>query len=222
MKTKSYIAEALGTFALVFCGTGAIVINEFTGGAVTHVGIAITFGLIVMGMIYAFGEISGAHINPAVTIAFAYAKKFPWKEVPAYCISQLVGAFAASGVLLFLFPDNELLGATLPQIDVLRVFILEVILTFFLMLVIINVSTGSKEIGVMAGIAIGGIVLLEALFAGPITGASMNPARSLAPAAVSGHLEHIWIYLAAPIIGAILAVISCKLVKDDNCCDDDC
>ncbi|GAB5399998.1 MAG: hypothetical protein Aureis2KO_15830 [Aureisphaera sp.] len=222
MKSKKYIAEAIGTFALVFCGTGAIVINEFTGGTVGHLGIAITFGLIVMGMIYAFGDISGAHINPAVTIAFAYAKKFPWKEVPAYCISQILGALAASGLLLFFFPDNELLGSTVPQIDVLRVFLFEVLLTFFLMLVIINVSTGSKEIGVIAGIAIGGIVLLEALFAGPITGASMNPARSLAPALVSGHLQHVWIYLTSPIIGAILAVISCKLVKDDNCCDDNC
>ncbi|MEM7187175.1 MAG: MIP family channel protein [Bacteroidota bacterium] len=219
---KQYIAEAIGTFALVFCGTGAIVINEFTNGTVTHVGVAITFGLIVMGMIYAFGEISGAHINPAVTIAFAYAKKFPWKKVPAYCLSQIAGAIAASGILWFLFPDNELLGATLPQIDVLRVFVLELILTFFLMLVIINVSTGSKEIGVMAGISIGGIVLLEAMFAGPITGASMNPARSIAPALVSGHLEHLWLYIVAPIIGALLAVVSCRLVKDDQCCDEDC
>jgi aquaporin NIP len=222
MKTKRYIAEAIGTFGLVFCGTGAIVINEFTGGTVTHIGIAVTFGLIVMGMIYAFGDISGAHFNPAVTIAFAYAKKFPWREVPAYCISQIAGAFVASGILLFLFPDNELLGTTLPQIDVLKVFVLEIILTFFLMLVIINVSTGSKEIGVIAGIAIGGIVLLEAMFAGPITGASMNPARSISPAIVSGHLEHLWLYIAAPIIGALLAVVSCKLVKDDQCCKDDC
>jgi len=222
MKTKRYIAEAIGTFGLVFCGTGAIVINEFTGGTVTHIGIAVTFGLIVMGMIYAFGDISGAHFNPAVTIGFAYAKKFPWREVPAYCISQIAGAFAASGILLFLFPDNELLGTTLPQIDVLRVFVFEVILTFFLMLVIINVSTGSKEIGVVAGIAIGGIVLLEAMFAGPITGASMNPARSISPAVVSGHLEHLWLYIVAPIVGAILAVASCKLVKDEQCCNDEC
>ncbi|MEL6810373.1 MAG: MIP family channel protein [Bacteroidota bacterium] len=219
---KRYIAEAIGTFALVFCGTGAIIINEFTQGTVTHPGIAVTFGLIVMGMIYAFGDISGAHINPAVTIAFAYAKKFPWKEVPAYCIAQLLGAFVASGILLFLFPENELLGSTLPQIDVLRVFVLEVLLTFFLMLVIINVSTGSKEIGVIAGIAIGAIVGLEALFAGPITGASMNPARSMAPAVVSGHLEHLWIYILAPVVGALLAVVSCKLVKDDSCCDESC
>ena len=222
MKSKRYIAEAIGTFGLVFCGTGAIIINEFTGGTVTHVGVAVTFGLIVMGMIYAFGDISGAHLNPAVTIAFAYAKKFPWREVPAYCLSQIAGAFLASGILLFLFPENELLGTTLPQIDVMKVFVLEIILTFFLMLVIINVSTGSKEIGVIAGIAIGGIVLLEAMFAGPITGASMNPARSISPAIVSGHLEHLWLYIVAPIIGALLAVVSCKLVKDDQCCDEDC
>lgn len=219
---KRLIAEAIGTFALVFCGTGAIVINEFTNGAVTHPGIAITFGLIVMGMIYAFGDISGAHINPAVTIAFAYAKKFAWKEVPAYIVAQVVGAIAASALLWFLFPNNEYLGATLPQLSVLKVFILEVLLSFFLMVVIINVSTGSKEIGVIAGIAIGGVVLLEAMFAGPVTGASMNPARSLAPALISGHLEHLWIYILAPIVGCIFAVMSCKLVKDDSCCDDDC
>lgn len=219
---KRYIAEAIGTFALVFCGTGAIIINEFSNGAVTHLGTAITFGLIVMGMIYAFGDISGAHINPAVTIAFAYAKKFPWKEVPAYVTSQLIGALAASGILLFLFPENELLGATLPQLSALKVFIFEIILSFFLMVVIINVSTGSKEIGVIAGIAIGGVVLLEAMFAGPITGASMNPARSIAPALVSGHLEHLWVYIAAPIIGCLMAVVSCKLVKEDDCCNENC
>jgi len=220
--TKRLIAEAIGTFALVFCGTGAIVINEFTNGAVTHLGVAVSFGLIVMGMVYAFGDISGAHINPAVTIAFAYAKKFPWKEVPGYVIAQTLGAIVASGLLLFLFPENEFLGTTLPQLSVLKVFIFEVLLAFFLMLVIINVSTGSKEIGVIAGIAIGGIVLLEALFAGPITGASMNPARSIAPALISGHLEHLWLYILAPIVGCILAVLSCKLVKDDDCCNDNC
>ena len=157
---KRYIAEAIGTFALVFCGTGAIVINEFTNGMVTHPGVAITFGLIVMGMIYAFGDISGAHINPAVTIAFAFAKKFRWREVPAYVVSQLLGAIAASELLLFLFPESEFLGATLPLLSPLKVFVLEVILSFFLMIVIINVSKGSKEVGIISGIAIGGIVLL--------------------------------------------------------------
>ena len=219
---KRYIAEAIGTFALVFCGTGAIVVNEFANGAVTHPGIAITFGLIVMGMIYAFGDISGAHINPAVTIAFAYAKKFPWRNVPGYVLAQLIGAFFASGLLLFLFPDSETLGATLPQISQLKTFIFEIILSFILMLVIINVSTGAKEIGVVAGMAIGGIVLLEAMFAGPITGASMNPARSLAPNVLSGNISVLWLYILAPIIGCILAVMSCKLVKDDNCCDNAC
>lgn len=215
---KRLIAEAIGTFGLVFCGTGAMVINDFTGGVVTHPGVAITFGLIVMGMIYAFGDISGCHINPAVTLGFAFAKKFPWKEVPAYIIVQLLGAFAASALLWYLFPTSETLGATLPAIAHIKVFILEVLLTFLLMVVIINVSTGSKEIGPTAGIAIGGIVLLEAMFAGPITGASMNPARSIAPAIMSGQLEGLWIYIFAPILGCFLAVISCQLVKDENCC----
>ncbi|MGY8921471.1 MAG: aquaporin, partial [Flavobacteriales bacterium] len=199
--SKRFISEIIGTFALVFCGTGAMVINDFTGGTVTHVGVAITFGLIVMGMIYAFGDISGAHMNPAVTIGFAYAKKFPWKEVPAYVLAQLIGAFLASGILLYLFPESQTLGATLPGLSALKVFILEIILSFFLMVVIINVSTGSKEIGVVAGIAIGSVVLLEAMFAGPITGASMNPARSIAPAVVSGNIADLWIYIFAPIIG---------------------
>ncbi|MFD0962873.1 MIP/aquaporin family protein [Pseudofulvibacter geojedonensis] len=222
MNLKQYIAELIGTFTLVFCGCGAIVTNEFSNGTVTHSGIALTFGLIVMALIYAFGEISGAHFNPAVTIAFTYAKKFPLKEVPKYILAQCTGAIAAAGLLLIFFPTNELLGTTLPSIDTWRVFLFEVILTFFLMLVIINVSTGSKETGIMAGIAIGAVVWLEAQFAGPITGASMNPARSIGPALVSGHLEHIWIYIFAPIIGAVLAVISCKLVKDDQCCDSKC
>ena len=215
---KKYISEFIGTFSMIFCGTGAMTINEVTGGDVTHVGIAITWGLIVMAMIYAFGDTSGAHFNPAVTIAFAYAKKFAWKEVPKYILSQVLGGILASLILWFLFPTSEILGATIPTIDVWRAFVLELLLTFFLMLVIINVSTGSKEIGVIAGIAIGAVVLLEAMFAGPITNASMNPARSLAPAIVSGNLQHLWMYMIAPVLGALLAVVSCRLVKDDNCC----
>ena len=219
---KNYVAEFIGTFAMIFCGTGAMTINEITGGDVTHVGIGITWGLIVMAMIYAFGEISGAHFNPAVSIAFAYAKKFSWKEVPKYIFFQVAGAFAASLLLMWLFPKSELLGATIPAVDVWRAFVLELILTFFLMVVIINVSTGSKEVGMMAGIAIGSVVLLEALFAGPITNASMNPARSLAPNIVSGNIKGLWLYILAPIIGALLAVVSCKFVKHENCCDEEC
>ncbi len=203
---KKYLAEILGTFAILFCGTGAIIINQQTNGAITHVGIAITFGLIVMAMIYALGNISGAHFNPAVTIAFALSKKLDAKQVLPYIISQLVGAFLASLVLKFLFPTNEFLGATLPSGTALQSFILECILTFFLMLVIINVATGSKEQGMFAGLAIGSTVLLEAMFAGPICGASMNPARSIAPAVVSGHTEHLWVYIFATILGAALAI----------------
>ena len=220
---KKYIAEGIGTFSLIFCGTGAMTVNEITNGAdLTHIGVAITWGLIVMAMIYAFGETSGAHFNPAVSIAFAYAKKFSWKEVPKYIIAQFLGALFASGVLWVLFPESEFYGATLPSIDAWRAFILEMLLTFFLMLVIINVSTGSKEVGIMAGIAIGGVVLLEAMFAGPITKASMNPIRSLAPAIVSGKFAHLWLYLIAPILGALLAVLSCKFIKDENCCNEQC
>ena len=219
---KRYIAEFIGTFSMIFCGTGAMTINEVTGGTVTHIGIAFTWGLIVMAMIYAFGETSGAHFNPAVSMAFAYAKKFSWKEVPKYIIAQVLGAFLASLILWVLFPASETLGATIPTVDVWRAFVLELILTFFLMVVIINVSTGSKEVGMMAGIAIGSVVLLEALFAGPITNASMNPARSLAPNIVSGNIKGLWLYILAPIIGALLAVVSCKFVKHENCCDEEC
>ena len=217
---KKYISEFIGTFSMIFCGTGAMTVNEVTGGDVTHVGIAITWGLIVMAMIYAFGETSGAHFNPAVTIAFAYAKKFAWKEVPKYIIVQVLGALTASLILWYLFPTSEHLGATIPSVDVGRAFVMELLLTFFLMVVIINVSTGSKEIGIIAGIAVGAVVLLEAMFAGPITNASMNPARSIAPAIVAGKMQHLWMYILAPILGAILAVISCKLVKEENCCED--
>lgn len=203
---KQYLAEFLGTYALVFAGTGAIVIDQQTHGSVTHVGVAITFGLVVMSMIYAFGEISGAHLNPAVSIAFTLAGKFPIRQLLQYVVSQLGGAVMASITLKFLFPDSLHLGATLPAGSDMQSFILEFILTFFLMLVIINVAKGSKEQGMFAGLAIGSVVGLEAMFAGPICGASMNPARSFAPALVSGHMEHLWIYIAATIIGAAAAI----------------
>jgi aquaporin Z len=203
---RNYVAELIGTFALVFCGTGAIIINQQSGGAITHVGIAITFGLIVMSMIYALGSISGAHLNPAVSIAFTIGGRFPARHLAPYIISQLAGALLASLTLKFLFPANELLGATLPAGTPMQSFVLELILTFFLMLVIVNVATGSKEQGMFAGLAIGSVVALEAMFAGPVCGASMNPARSIAPALASGHPEHLWIYIVAPIAGAVLAI----------------
>ena len=211
---KKYAAEFIGTFALVFCGTGAIIIDQQTHGAVGHIGVAITFGLIVTAMIYSFGETSGAHFNPAVTIAFSFAKLFQPKQILPFIVSQIAGALAASMVLKFLFPENISLGATMPAGSVMQSFVLELLLTFFLMLVILFTSQGSKEVGVMAGIAIGGTVLLEAMFAGPICGASMNPARSIAPAIVSGNLNSLWIYIFAPIIGAILASMIWKWMKN--------
>tara|TARA_B110000483_G_scaffold53063_1_gene66025 strand:+ start:265 stop:909 length:645 start_codon:yes stop_codon:yes gene_type:complete len=213
---NKYIAEAIGTFALVFCGTGAIIIDGVSGGAIGTVGIAITFGLIVMAMIAAVGEVSGAHFNPAVTLGFWVSKRFEGKEVLPYITAQAIGAFFASGVLRFLFPDSLTMGETLPAGPWLQTFVFEIILTFFLMFVIIHVATGSKEQGIIASIAIGAIVLLEALFAGPITGASMNPIRSIAPAIVNMNLEHLWMYIVAPILGSVLAVFSWKLIHPET------
>jgi aquaporin Z len=215
---RRYLGEYIGTFALVFAGTGAIVINEFSGGAITHPGIAITFGLIVMTMIYAVGDISGAHLNPAVTAAFWVARLLPGREVLPYILSQIAGGVSASLVLRLIFPESATLGATLPAITPLGAFVFELLLTFILMFVIIHVSTGAKEKGLMAGVAIGGAVALEAMFAGPATGASMNPVRSLAPALVSGHLAGLWIYLTAPLAGAALAVLTCRLLRGKECC----
>ncbi len=215
---RPHLAEFIGTFALVFAGCGAIVINQVSGGAITHVGIALTFGLIVLAMIHTFGDVSGAHLNPAVTTAFAAAGRFPWRDVPGYVGAQLLGAFAATGLLRVLFPLNVTLGATLPTGSDAQSFILETVLTFLLMLTILSVSTGAKEKGITAGIAIGAIIALEAMFAGPICGASMNPARSLAPALVSGHVGHLWVYLVAPLLGALLAVPVCRSVRGPASC----
>ena len=199
---QRFLSEFLGTYALVFAGTGAIVVDAASGGAITHVGVA----LVVMAMISTFGDASGAHLNPAVSIAFCAAKRLPVRDLAPYIAAQCAGAFAASLTLRVLFPDSATLGATLPAGAVGQSFILEAILTAILMLVILAVSSGSKEKGITAGIAIGATVALEAMFAGPISGASMNPARSLAPAVVSGATSHLWVYLAAPIAGALIAV----------------
>jgi aquaporin NIP len=190
---KKLAAEFIGTFALVFAGTGAIVIDETTAGAVTHVGIALTFGLIVLAMIYTVGDISGAHLNPAVSLGFFAARRFPLRQAIPYIASQCGGALAASGVLHVLFPQNEKLGTTVPAGSTTQSFVLELILTAILMFVILGVSTGAAEKGITAGIVVGAVVGLEAMFAGPICGASMNPARSLGPAMVSGHFQHLWI-----------------------------
>lgn len=209
-------AELVGTFALVFAGTGAVVIDGVTNGGVTHVGVAVTFGLVVMAMIYAVGDVSGAHLNPAVTCGFWLAGRLSGRALAPYVLSQTAGAVMASLVLRLLFPHDRTLGATVPAGAVahpaLQSFVLEVVLTAGLMFVILSVACGSKEKGLMAGIAIGGVVGLEAMFAGPICGASMNPARSLAPAVVAGVWADQWVYLTAPLLGAAIAVVGWKLV----------
>lgn len=213
---RSYIAEAIGTFFLVFAGTGAIIINDISNGAITHVGIAMTFGLIVTVLIYALGEISGAHFNPAVTFGFWLAKRFPSKKIFPYLGSQFVGGILASIALRILFPVHPTLGITVPHGSIYQSLIIECILTCLLVFVILNVTSGSKEKGLLAGVAIGGTVGLEALFAGPICGASMNPIRSLAPALISNNLNEVWIYLVAPMAGSMIAVTLYKVVKEQT------
>src|SRR5881227_1690325 len=215
---KKLAGECFGTFALVFAGTGAIVIDEVSGGSVTHLGIALTFGLIVLAMIYTLGDISGAHINPAVTIGFWAARRFDARSVLPYLASQCARALVASITLRLLFPTDLMLGATIPAGSSIQSFILELILTAVLMFVILGVSTGAREKGITAGIAIGSVIALEAMFAGPICGASMNPARSLGPAVVSLHLQSLWIYLLGPTIGALVGVLACRCVREPGCC----
>jgi aquaporin Z len=210
---RAYLAEFIGTYALVFCGTGAIIINDISNGAIGHQGIAVTFGAIVMVMIYALGSVSGAHINPAVSIAFAFTERFNRRNLLPYCIAQIAGALFASFTLAYLFPTHLSLGATFPSGDWQQTFILEIILTYFLMLVILMLRQ-NKAVHQFAGIAIGGTVLLEAMFAGPITGASMNPARSIAPALVSGNIDLLWVYIFAPILGALLATGTSHLLQE--------
>ena len=212
---KKYVAEMMGAFAIVFCGTGAVIIDGLTNGSISHAGVAITWGLIVMTMIYTFGSNSGAHFNPAVSIAFALANRFPYRSLLPYIISQCTGAIAASALLRILFPDDALLGTTLPAGSALQSFILELFLSFLLMLVILHVACGSKEEGLFSGIVIGGVVGLEAMFAGPVCGASMNPARSLGPALVSGDTQFLWLYLMAPLTGMALAVPLFKFMKEE-------
>jgi MIP family channel proteins len=203
----------IGTFGLVFAGTGAITIDAVTGGGVGHIGVGLTFGLIIMTMIYAVGHVSGAHFNPAVTIAFTATRHFPPRRVPPYLAAQLTGAVLASLTLRGLFGTAGRLGTTVPHGSDGQSLLLETILTFFLMFVIMAVATDVRAVGQAAAIAIGGAVGLEALFAGPISGASMNPARSLAPALVSGTWDAQWIYVLGPLAGALAGAVAYTLIR---------
>ena len=212
---RSLVAELIGTFALVFAGAGAIMVNDKTG-ALGHVGIAITFGLVIMAMIYAVGHISGAHFNPAVSFAFGLTRHFPWPRVGAYWAAQLAGALAAALLLRASLGDIADVGATLPSGTDRQSFLWEVVLTFFLMFVIMSVATDARAVGEAAAIAIGGTVALDAMFGGPISGASMNPARSLGPAIAAGNLTSIWIYLTAPLLGAALGALAYQFVRSER------
>lgn len=210
---KAILAEFLGTFALVFAGTGAVVSNSVSGGALGHVGVAFTFGLVIMAMIYATGHISGAHFNPAVTLAFALVRHFPAQRVIPYLATQICGAILGSMSVQFLIGNAGGLGVTHPSNGAGQGMLLEGLLTFILMFVIMAVATDTRAVGQAAAIAIGGTIGLEALFAGPITGASMNPARSFGPALVSGDYGDLWLYIVGPIVGAALGALVYQFLR---------
>jgi MIP family channel proteins len=212
---RALVAEAIGTFALVFAGCGAIVVDAKTG-ALGHLGVALTFGLVIMAMIYAVGHISGAHFNPAVTLAFALTRHFPRARAVAYWAAQLLGALAAAALLRGSLGEYAHDGASLPSGSEGQAFLWELVLTFFLMFVIMAVATDSRAVGEAAAIAIGGTVGLDALFGGPVTGASMNPARSFGPAVVSGDLHALWLYIVAPALGAALAGLTYQFVRGER------
>ncbi|HEY5053179.1 MAG TPA: aquaporin [Solirubrobacterales bacterium] len=207
-------AEGIGAFALVFAGCGAIVTDSVHGGSLGAVGVSLVFGLVIMAMVYATGHLSGAHLNPAVTLAFALSRHFPRREALVYIAAQLFGALAAAALLLAIWPSRPAeLGATIPSVGAGSAVVYEAVLTAFLMFVIMAVATDTRAVGAGAAIAIGGTVGLDALFGGAITGASMNPARSIGPALVSGELHDLWIYIAAPIAGAAIGALAYQLVR---------
>lgn len=211
-----FLAEAIAVFTLVFAGCGAIVIDAKTNGGIGHVGIAFSFGLAIGVMIYAVGHISGAHINPAVTLGLALTRHFPWARVPLYWASQLVGASVAAFVLRALFGNVAKLGTNIPSGSDSQSLVLEAVLTFFLMFVIMAVATDYRAVGQAAALAIGGVILLDAMFGGPISGASMNPARSFGPALVSGTWDHYWVYVLGPFAGATVGAFAYEVVRGER------
>jgi aquaporin NIP len=214
MHARALAAEVIGTFALVFAGAGAVIVDARTH-ELGHVGVAITFGLVIMAMIYAIGHISGAHFNPAVTFAFALTRHFPWPRTVAYWTAQLAGALLAAALLRGSLGSDAHTGATLPSGSQGQSFLWELVLTFLLMFVVMAVATDTRAVGEAAAIAIGGTVALDAMFGGPVSGASMNPARSLGPAVVSGDLHALWLYLTAPLAGAALGALGYQLVRGE-------
>jgi MIP family channel proteins len=208
-------AEAIGTFALVFAGAGAVMVDAKTK-QLGHVGVAITFGLVIMAMIYAVGHVSGAHFNGAVTFAFALSRYFPWSKAVWYWAAQLFGALVAAALLRASLGNIAHVGATLPSGSQAQSFLWELIMTAFLMFVILAVATDTRAVGEAAAIAIGATIGLDAMFGGPISGASMNPMRSAGPALVSGDLHALWLYIVAPIIGASIGAVAYQFVRGEQ------
>src|SRR5919205_2766603 len=211
---RALTAEAIGTFALVFAGCGAIMVDAKTH-QLGHVGVAISFGLVIMFGIYAVGHISGAHFNPAVTFAFALTRHFPWPRALAYWVAQLVGALCAAALLRGSLGNIAHVGATLPSGSQGQAFVWELVMSAFLMFVILAVATDTRAVGEAAAIAIGGTIGLDAMFGGPISGASMNPMRSLGPALVSGNLHALWLYILAPLVGTSLGALAYQFVRGE-------
>jgi MIP family channel proteins len=212
---RALVAEAIGTFALVFAGCGAIMVNAKTG-QLGHIGVAFSFGLVIMFGIYAVGHISGAHFNAAVTLAFALTRHFPWPRAAAYWAAQFVGAVAAAALLRASLGNIANVGATYPSGSDGQSFLWELVMSFFLMFVVLAVATDTRAVGEAAAIAIGGTIGLDAMFGGPISGASMNPIRSLAPGLVSGDLHSVWIYLTAPVVGAGLGAVAYQFIRGER------
>jgi aquaporin NIP len=212
---RALVAEAIGTFALVFAGAGAIMVDAKTH-ALGHVGVAITFGLVIMVMIYAVGHVSGAHFNGAVTFAFALTRHFPWSRAAGYWLAQFVGAVAAAAILRASLGNIARVGATLPSGSEGQSFLWELVMSAFLMFVVLAVATDTRAVGEAAAIAIGGTIALDAMFGGPISGASMNPMRSLGPAVVSGDLHALWLYILAPVVGASLGGLAYQFIRDEG------
>jgi MIP family channel proteins len=209
------VAEAIGTFALVFAGCGAIMVDAKTH-QLGHLGVAITFGLVIMFGIYAVGHISGAHFNPAVTFAFVLTRHFPWQRAGVYWAAQLVGAVTAAALLRASLGNIADVGATFPSGSAGQSFLWELVMSAFLMFVILAVATDTRAAGEAAAIAIGGTIGLDAMFGGPISGASMNPTRSLGPGLVSGDLHAIWVYLLAPVVGAAIGGLAYQFVRGET------
>ena len=213
---KRCVAEAIGTFGIVFFGCGAIMVAERFPGAVSPAAISVVFGLVVTAMIYTLGHISGAHFNPAVTLAFAITRHFPFRSVLLYWVAQCVGSFVAASLLCLILPQGIGHGETVPHVPLLQAFIWEVILTFMLMFVVMGVAKDTRAVGTLAGVVIGATVMITAFVAGPITGDSMNPARSLGPAIISGRVDVLWLYILAPMVGAVLGALVYQWMRGER------